>query len=197
MSDLNFLPLSYRRARLRQRVRRIEIGTVILLAALFAAGWGQLWTLRTQLAERVAGAEVLADQAFRLRDELLGLESERLELHEQSRLYRTLEPRLRFSDALRILAGTLPPESGLADLDVRHRDDASPRLDLGLRVICADDRQVASAVASLAQHPIFTGIEVQAVVPVEEATGPMREVSLEATIDLNRRFTLVTEGAAP
>lgn len=149
------------------------------------------------LAERVHLAEARAAQAFDLRDQLLGLEERRQDLYAQSSLYRQLEPRLRFAETLRILAQTLPEDSGLSDLSIAHDKKENGLLRLDFRVLCFDDTQVAEAVASLAMHPIFSDIEVQAVGPVTVGKALMREVTLEASIDLQRRFTLVNEADSP
>jgi Tfp pilus assembly protein PilN len=178
-------------------MRRVEISTVVLLVGLFACGWAMLWEQRELLAVRVAAAERDAAQAFELREQLVMFEKERGKLYEQSSLYRRLEPRVRFAEALRIFGRALPESVGLTTLSVRQSDEKDPRIELSFSGLCHDDRQVADAVASLAADPLFSELEVGSVGPVESDDGPMRELSLDVRIDLSRRLTLVAEEVEP
>ncbi|WP_428388130.1 hypothetical protein [Mucisphaera sp.] len=190
--SMNFLPDAYRASRRRRTMRRIEIISIIILTGCFGLAWGELWQQREQLANRVTQAETQAARAFQLRNELAELEAQRAQLYNQSALYRTLEPPLRAAQTLRILAHTLPEAVGLVDLSLTHTSGADQKLTIDLRALCTDDRQVAAAVAALATHPLFTEIEVQSVGPVETDDASLRELSLLAHIDLNRKLAFVT-----
>ncbi|MEQ9455321.1 MAG: hypothetical protein RLN76_12120 [Phycisphaeraceae bacterium] len=197
MTGMNFLPRAFVDQRSRHRMRRVEIVSVVVLVGVFASAWTMLWERRGEVVARVEMAERDAAQAFSLREELLTFEKERSKLYQQSSLYRRLEPRVRFSQALRIFSRTLPETVGLTDLRVAQADDKRPRIEFSFRGLCRDDRQVAEAVGLLAANPLFTDLEVGSIGPIESDDGPMRELSLEVHIDLMRRLTLVAEEVTP
>lgn len=215
MNDVNFLPSSYVRQRARH-MSRARQRALIGIAALCLVGWW--FTQRSHTASLREEAERLEEQARVAQEqqtELVKLRREYSRLAHQVKVQQELAQPVNHTQVLAVLGEVLPSSIAMRELDMkmqRPQPVAADKADatgkkggkskgkakgkaekdlIALELVCVapDDLTVANAIGAVSGHPLFSGVMLRHIKPVEfDQQGKMREFRMVMNVDLARQF---------
>lgn len=223
MSEINFLPNSYRQAQLRRRWRAREAAAgVLAVICLFA--W---WCVQQQTTERLSlQASTLRDAAAAAEDqqgELARLRNEYEVLQHQVQIRRELGITVYHSQILTKLAELLPEDVGLIQLKMiterpepmtrdeyerlqskpemlkarqKHlQDNPGPdRILIEFEAIAPDDLTIATVVDRLSTSALFSEVKMPFSRQAERRGWIGRQFRVSAEVPLNRVYQVVAMG---
>lgn len=217
MSEINFLPMSFRRAESRRRWRTRQVAA-ILLAGLSLLAW---WCIQTDITRRTqAHAEALTAAAAAAEDqqgELVRLRHEHEVLMHQVEIRRELQMPVPHSQILTKLSDLLPEGVGLMKLKLvtqrpipmtrdeydrlkdkpeklREREKAirlqarADQLLIEFEAFAPDDTTIANVVASLSDSPLFHDVKMHYSRQAEHRDWVGRRFRVSAVVALDRCY---------
>ncbi len=226
MNEINFLPQSYRdRLRTRQRRVR-EGAVVLLLCGALGVYWTYGMTARMSLRQQALQAEDRLANALSTEQQVLELREVKEQLMEQRRVQRAVRVPVRHHQVVRVLGSLLPESMALRALTLENDrptpkawqppaeeiDDeraggvpvfsaeptkAEPNLiKVEFEAVAPDDLTVAALIASMSEHPLFTGVKLHSSRYVETQGLAARQFRVTANVDLSREYVWTDPSSA-
>ncbi|MEM1027098.1 MAG: hypothetical protein AAGJ38_03355 [Planctomycetota bacterium] len=218
MSDINFLPQSYRQ-RIRRRVRRLREGISVVMVVI---GLGVWWAYDANELIELQGASRFAEDrlsaALSTEQMVKQLEVRRDKLMDQRRLQREIRVPIRHHQIVRVLGGLFPESVTLTRLSlVNDRPEPTPyvapsqkkdnvrkpsfgsrdqapsqvqpdRVLVELEGLAPDDLAVAEVIAELSGHALFDGVKLHTSKYLETRGVAARSFRITGQIDLSRNI---------
>ncbi|MEO0514510.1 MAG: PilN domain-containing protein [Planctomycetota bacterium] len=216
MTQVDFLPESYHRARQhRGRVTR-QVVLVASVAACLIAGTVVLKAHSINQSRTADRLEATVQSEQTAMGVITGLDHERKQLLKTFDLKQELNPSVKYATVLAYLGEALPQGVAVAELSmltVRPKpepvetENASGRKGRGedeeqvqephligieLQGFAPDDLSVALLVSALDEHPLFSRVTMRSSEGVNLQGLMAREFSLTATVDLDREFRWIS-----
>ncbi len=218
MNQIDFLPESYRRTNQRRgrRVRQIMLVVIVVLVLIGTTVAMKTHTANlTRTAERLDDTVQTEQGSLGV---LAMLKRERDELQKHIELQRDLLPAVSYSQVIAAISHALPEEIAIRDLVLRtvqpkpepietdamrearlaqsarvktsgQKPPVEPHLiGIELEGVSPSDLAVATLISTLDQDPLFSRVTMRSSRSVERHHLRMREFTLTATVDLDRRF---------
>lgn len=212
MTQVDFLPESYHRARQRRGRLTRQIALVGVIAGCLVAatvGMKAHGVSQARTAERLEATVASERTAIGV---ITGLDHERKALLKTFDLKRELEPPVTYSQVLASLGHVLPEGIAVTELSMMSvRPKPEPLADknpagrkktasdqdgvrephligIELQGLAPDDLSVALLVSALDEHPMFGRVTMRSSEGLNTQGLMAREFSLTATVDLDREF---------
>ena len=225
MSQINFLPDSFRNQYARKRRRPIELatiaGTVVGLLGLWFSLTGPDQTLASELDQ----IQTEIDRVNQLYDEQDELTSQRSELQRRLLIARetyqpitTTQALARLSEltpaSVRIISlqivndrpePELPPKAGaktatrtVASAGAAKAKKTEPKkpslMKIAITGHAPNDEEIVTLIRRLGEDPVFSTVSLRGSRVDQTQTHYVRAFTLEATIDMDRRFVSDAQG---
>lgn len=210
MNRVDFIPLSFRKARARRRA----IGRCVMLLVAVVASMG-CWIVFSQRHmdglkhRRIALRQRIAEVEHQRAEQPITLD-EGIASAAQVRLVRKLHPPLPTILIVAAVSEVMPTSMGLhsfsmtcevvepASLDQRKRERAKSRTDnspakpvlVVLEGIAPDDLAIARFIGRLDQQQLFRNVKLGYSRPTEDGALEAREFQITAEIPVNRRYEI-------
>lgn len=218
MSEINFLPQSYR-DRLRRRVRRIrEVFAVVGVLIGLGVWWAYDANELLELKGAARFAEDRLNSALSTEQRVKQLEERRDKLVDQRRLQREISVPIRHHQIVRVLGEICPDSVALTRLSLVNdrpepkayvepsqgtgrnqpsfgsQDRTEPkksqpdRVLVELEGLAPDDIAVAEVIAELSSHPLFDHVKLHTSKYLETRGVAARSFRMTGEIDLSRNI---------
>lgn len=216
MTQVDFLPESYHRARQRRgRVTR-QIALVAGVAACLVTATVGLKAHSISQSRTADRLEATVESERTAMGVITGLNHERKQLLKTFDLKEELTPSVKYSTVLAFLGHALPEGVAITELsmltvrpkpepiDVEKANGRKSRVEtdepvrephligIELKGLAPDDLGVALLVSALDEHPMFGRVTMRSSEGVTIQGLMAREFSLTATVDLDREFRWIS-----
>ena len=217
MSQINFLPESFRRNRRRMQRRPLEFAAIALTLVGLIALWTQSNGPDRALASRAAEIEQGLQAIQTLEQQHDKLERDRSALQRKLIVARETYQPIHVTHVLARLSAMAPrpvrlvnfeivterPEPEARAEDTTHKTrrrvvgrakdqdkqaDQPSTMRIYMTGLAPSDDEVVELIRSIQQDPVFTSVAMRSSRSIQTKTHAAREFSLEVAIDLDRRF---------